>query len=244
MTLPSLPSMPTLLTNQRMQGFVTNTRVALDEARTEAVTGLAADRAEKVGGDIGRLRGIETLLDDNEQRHIGIAQFEAEARSVQTALGFAREAISGLGVERETAANLRDDEAVQAITTQARATLESLFGQLNSPHAGNYLFSGAASDTPPLVDVDTFLTDIAPQISGLGVGNVNTNLDTYFTDPAGGFLTNIYQGSTTADAATREVSQARCLGVDTRVDDPAIRDTIRNLAVVVLVGESSLSPGA
>lgn len=232
-----LEALPTLLMTRRLQSYVSQTRTTLDSVRVEAVTGLAADRAEKVSGEIGHLRKLEKLLDDGEQRLTAIANFNADASVVQLSLEQTRETLSKLQFDVEGAVALKNEKGLQAAAATARAELEALFGRLNATHAGRYLFSGAKTDTAPLGDLDTLLEDVQARLVGSNPSTIESAMDLYFNEETGIFQTSFYSGSTTAYAPSREVDEHSRLGIEIKAIDKPIRDTIRALAVIALAAD-------
>ena len=234
----NVSGIPTLMMTRRLQDYVADTRVRLDTASAEAVTGFAADRAEKVGGDIGRVRKLEKLMADNERHLASIAQFKGDAATVQLTLSTTQEIASKLQFDLQSAVSLSNEEGIQATSATARAELEALFGRMNTSHGGRYLFSGAKTDTPPLKDVDTMLTEVAALLVGPTADTIESALDGYFNDPLSGFQANIYQGSTAALAPDREVDAGRRLGIELTANDDSVRETIRSLAVIALADQT------
>ena len=70
------------------------------------------------------------------------------------------------------------------------------------------------------------------------VQNCETQLNTYFDDPAGGFATTIYQGGTTAPSPV-SLSNGQKLELDFRADANAFKDIIRGLSVIALAPETA-----
>lgn len=237
-----LEALPTLLTHRRLQSFVTQTRVSLDSTRVEAVTGLTADRAAKVGGNIGHIRKLEKLLADNESHLAAVAQFKADASVVQLSLDQTRQTLSQLQFDIEGATALQNEEGVKAASAVARAELEALWGRLNSTHAGRYLFSGAKTDTAPLGSLDDMLADVKSRLVGPAGSTIDSAMDLYFDDPDGVFQTTIYQGSIDTNAPTREVEENRRVGIEVKAIDDSVRETIRALTSIALAHETIGDP--
>lgn len=228
----TLTSLPTLLTHRQLQNNIGETRILLQEAQTTSVTGRVTDLAEHMKGDIGRVHELEKLIADSDAYLVSLSSTAAEFRFAQQTLDAVRGVSQDMGVKLTGALNLEDWEAVSAYEIEAEGELEAIFGQLNLSYGGKNLFSGAAVDTAPLGSLSQMLTDVSTIITaGPDFATVNAALDTYFEDPAGGFQTTIYQGSTTA-GPTREVAEGRRIGVEATPLDPGIRDTIRGLAVL------------
>lgn len=235
-----LSGLPTLLTTERLQRYVTDTRRELETAQTEAVTGFSADVTKRLDGDIRRLLELDKLIEDGNRRLDSINAFKSEASIVQLALQETRTAISSVAIDTESALELQNQEGMEAMAVTAAAELDSLNDKLNLSISGRALFSGAATSTRAVADFDTVLADVKAIISaGPNIGTANVALDTYFNDPTGTFQTTIYQGSA-ALAPDREASPNARLGIETTVLDPAILDSIRGLAVIAASADRTI----
>lgn len=235
-------NLPTLLRSQNMQAFVSETKAQLDDARQEAVTGLAADVSKHLNGNVGQAQRIEKLINDNEGRADSIELLKIDFDLAYETLDVIRDASSSLATRFDAALGVENESSQRALRIEARAELEAMFGRLNTPFGDRQLFSGAATGTPPLGDVDTLMNDIeAIIVAGPDTATVETALDTYFDTAGGGFATNIYNGSTNA-GPDREVAAGWRMGVTTRADDQMFKDAIRSLAVIAMADQAALSP--
>ncbi|MCI4663446.1 MAG: hypothetical protein MRY74_01875 [Neomegalonema sp.] len=233
-------SMPLLVSARTMQNMIGRAKSDLDTARVEAVTSRAADIGEHLGGDTGSVHRIDKMIADAERRLTSLTELQIEAENVQQKLTSVQEVALGLGVEIESALGLENTQALSALTTESEAELTAIWGRLNANFNGEYQFSGAATDTPPLGDLATFVSDIKTIVSGAAsAGAVATALDTYFNDTvAGAFHTTVYQGSTAA-GPDKEVSDSRRLGLDVKVTDDGVRNVLRGLALMVAADDAT-----
>lgn len=224
--------LPTLAQTRMLQERVTDTKVQLDAARIEAVSGRSSNIAQAVNGDIAKVQQLQKLIADTEDHSNAIAFARAEYSNTQVVLTNLADSAQSLSTSVEAAILAGDEISLQARATEARSALTTAFSQINVSSGGRSLFSGAAVDTPPLASVDTFLTDIKTIVAGATDATAaNTALDAYFA-PGGAYETTIYQGSATP-APTREITEGRRVGLETTALDPEIRDTLRALATLV-----------
>lgn len=227
---------PTVLLHRNMQSYIAQTQADMLDAQYETTTGVAANLAEHLSGDVGGMRQLEKLIADIDQRRISITTFISEAAIAQQSLEDSRVAASDLMVEMEAAIGVSNEELIESSYIKADAELRALFDKLNTPYAGRYLFSGAATDTAPLADVDTLLSDIQTIVAGAGT---TAALDTYFA-AGGAFETTIYQGSANP-APDREVGPGHRLGLPMTALDPSIVDVIRGFAVMAVIDDANLT---
>lgn len=204
---------------------------------TEVSTGLAADPARRLGGDLAPLAGIETAL----------ARLTGFSRAADEAAQFAARQQAALATISEMTADLTPrlldpvsnatPAALAAVTREAAARLDSAVSTLNAPFAGRTLFAGTASDGPALAPADAILTALEIEIAGLTTAaDVTAAVSAWFADPAG-FGTLGYLGGPAVPAVA--LSDRDSLALDTTAADPALRDTLEGLALAALVARGS-----
>lgn len=226
-------ALPLLASTRSMQDLLGQAKIDLDQAGFEAATGRVYDLIDHMEGDTGAINRVEKAISDADRRIASVKLLQQEAANVQTVLTSIKDVALDLGARVTGAIGLDDDQSLTALQAEARAQLEAIWGRLNTSFNGVYQFSGAATDTPPLGDFTTFLSDIQAIVATApGPTEVETALDTFFDDVAGDFQTTYYQGSTNA-GPDRQVSESRRLGVDASALDEGVRDTLRGLALFV-----------
>lgn len=232
--------LPSLVTTWRMQTLVTQSRVDLDTARVEAVTGRAADLSRATDGNVGKVHLLEKQITDTDARLNAMNLLRADFSVVQETLDATRERVSLIATEIDAAIGLENETSLDALALQAEADLKLVIGSLNVSYGGRQLFSGAKTDTAPIADAEQIITDVAAIVAGApNAAAVETALDTYFDDPAGTFQATIYQGSTT-DAPDRDVSESRRIGVNVKATDLGLRSAIRGLALMTVAKDNAV----
>jgi len=126
---------------------------------------------------------------------------------------------------------LAADQAVQGFS--------ALVNGLNTQVAGRSLFAGHAFDQPALAPANDLLADIVTAIGGAtDVASIQTAIDTWFDDPAGGFATVGYLGD--AGAAPSERLDARTtITIDARADNAELRNVLKGAATAAVVAQLS-----
>ena len=125
--------------------------------------------------------------------------------------------------------------------TEANAQLDSVVASLNSAAAGQSLFAGAQVNGAAVVSSQALLTDVEAILAAApDVPTALANIDFYFNDPAGGYLTSGYLGST-LPVPDISIGEDETVGFDIRADDQAIRDTLRNLTMVAGLANGAFS---
>ncbi len=223
---------PIQVTQKRLQSQVEFVKRELDSARFEAVSGRRFDLFKSLGGQIGRVHIVEKQIADVDQRLTQIGLIKADFNFVQKTLEAATDAAANISTRIDAAVGAKDDTALEALGIDAESELRVSFSQLNVSFGGRQLFSGAATDTPPLASPDTLIAAVdAIVAANATAADVETALDAYFSGTgAGTFAGDIYQGSTTA-GPSREITATRRVGVDIRADDQGFRDLFRGYAL-------------
>ena len=107
---------------------------------------------------------------------------------------------------------------------------------MNAQIGGRALFAGAATDSPALADADTILSALTEvTATAADAAEAADRVDDWFA-PGGDFDTSGlgYVGSATRMSGFRVADGTRA-DIHIRADDPAIRETLKGLALAALV---------
>lgn len=234
-------AVPDLLSTTTLSRNINKVKTDADIARSEAVTGRIEDLTTAVNGNLGSVHLLRKAIDDVQTYQSSLTQAENRITRTQSILGNIGADTSRIATGIFSALGQEDEFAVSTLSSEAGIALVSAFSGLNSGFEGRSVFGGNVTDRPPLASADTLIADVqAILLAGPDAATINTALDTYFNDPAGGFATNVYQGGT-EDAPGVEISPGIRLDVGMRADEQPIKDLIRGLAVLaskdaILVG--------
>jgi len=225
-------SVPDILSFSRISQNVADLKSRVDTTRTESVTGRYEDVTKQANGDVGGVHIIRKAIDDARlfRENIGVALSRAQV--TQTIMSNIGADSSRIATEM-TAAIGRDDQAmVNVLINDAAATLAVSFSALNVTFGGRSLFSGDATDRPPLAAPEQLIADIEAIMAGaVDAADAQTQIDFYFNNPAGGFATSIYQGGVN-DASSVEIAPGTRVDVSANASDQPIKDMLRGLATV------------
>ena len=237
MNTVSLGDMAQSFMLQRRNGLLKHDIGRLTE---ELATGRVADVRQVLAGNFSYLTDIERSMD--VLRGFSVATSEAThfSSGMQTAL----EQISDAGRDLSEALLVAGTTSVGTTNPdtarKARTTLDSFVGVLNTRIAGRNLFSGTATDTPPLPSSDTILNELRLAIAGAATANdMITAAQAWFDDPLG-YASVVYQGATD-DLAPFSLSDTESVALDIRADDVELRDTIRLAALAALADDPAFA---
>lgn len=200
-------------------------------------TGRVDDLTAHLRGETTRYAGINHSLAQ-------LDSYLSMASETQQTLSAMQTVLQGVdAVRSETAGQLLllDTQTMPAqvdeVADAVRGRFETMVSSLNTRYAERSLFGGAATDTPPLASGDAMLADIQTAIGAATTqADITTAIEFWFDDPAGGFATMGYQGDL-GPAFEKRVSENRSVDIDVRADDPAIRDTLKAMALAAVTSE-------
>jgi flagellar hook-associated protein 3 FlgL len=211
-------------------------RQDIDRLTTELASGQVADVRDVLAGNYSYLSDIERRSSNLEGYTIATTEAQLYAGAVQNALGAVDQFGSDLSFNLLIAGNSAIGVSGSNTAAEAQSALEGMIGAINSDSAGRYLFSGAATDQPPLANADTLLTAMRTAFAGAATpDDLLTAADTWFADPAG-FEATMYQGSSDP-LAPFGLSQSDKVTLDLRAVDPKLREVLKLAAVVALADD-------
>ena len=207
-------------------------REQVTRASKEAATGRYADLTLQLDGRIGKGMLAQKAVDDinvqREQLVVREGRLDIAQRSLDTIQDFS----IGLDARMFDALGTDNLSVQTAIARDATNALETAFLNLNARFGDRYLFSGDATATPAVGDVSDLLADLQGLVAtSATAADFNAAVDTYFNDPAGGWQTNIYNGTATAS------DPDAILAID-----PGITELIKGLAMMTFAGPGSSLP--
>ena len=205
---------------------ISELRTQIGKTSTEATTGRYEDLTLHLSGRIGKaMLGQKALADISTDREV-LNLRTSRLSLIQTSLGTVQESSSGIAANMLSAIGGEHETDVGIAARDAKAALSASLSSLNARYGDRFLFAGDATSTLPFSDQSALLADIELIAdSATDSADFATQLDDYFTSPTGGWLQNIYQGSTTASDPESVTA-----------DNDAIKSLIRDLAVLAISG--------
>jgi flagellar hook-associated protein 3 FlgL len=197
-------------------------------------SGRVGDISRHLNGETARLSGITHKLAQIEGFQLVGRETGQMLDGIQAVLGrvdAARSQLAGqvLLVGDSSTALQVDDAARLAIVA-----FDTIVSSLNTRLADRALLSGRDVGVSPLVSAETLMADLHAVIGAdRTFAGINAAVTAWFDDPAGGFTTVSYQGDTGAELQ-RQVSEDQRIDVSARADDPAIRQTLKAVALAAV----------
>ena len=214
-------------------------KAALQTLSRETTTGMAADQTARLHGNFAPIAGIETSLTLLQAYRNVTAETQIAANVMQKALKTAQDQ-SALGPAFLTAAAGQVPVKVDTLGLQAAHGLDIAMMALNASVGGRALFSGQQTASPALASSDLLLSALSTAITAAGAttaASVESAVTAWFDAPAG-FAAAIYRGGPPLDPV--QVSADQTVRLDVTATDPAIRDTLKGLALGALLSRGIL----
>ncbi|MDO8983407.1 flagellin [Cypionkella sp.] len=215
----------------------------LQRLTNEAAMGRISDTTARVSGDLGPISGIDVSL--GRLKGYGIVTSEAGlfAGAMQTALGTVDNLAGNLSNSLISTSTGGTAALIDAAGKDAEQTLQTALSVLNTRFGDRSLFAGQATTGAASVDSDTLLSALTAAVAGaFSAQDVETAVSNWFASPTG-YDAVAYQGGDALAGLT--IASGEEVRIDVTAKDPALRDTIKGLALAallnrgVLVGQST-----
>ena len=220
------------LLSAQLHQTVTTLRNNISDTSVEAITGRHQDLTSHLNGRIGDGMLGQKAVDDVEREQRQLDTRASRLEFTQRSLEAVQEAGSDIGVRVIGATAVDNFDDIELEGKNARSALEKVFSSLNSRFGQRQLFSGDATSTGPLNSVDEMMADLEAFRDAAATGtDLQADLDAYFDDPAGGWQTDIYNGTDTVSDSDSVLAI-----------DPAITAMVKSLATIALAADSADNP--
>ncbi len=211
----------------------------LQRLSNELTTGRVTDTAARVSGDLVPLSGIDTAL----ARIKGYGSVTSEtglfAGAMQTALGAIGDLSTELSTSLIAAGSGFSAARVDAVSADARQRFETTISALNTRFGDRSIFAGKATTDAATVDATSLLQLLDIAVAGAAsAGDVEIAVADWFDDPAG-FMAQAYTGG--SKLAPVSIAPGEEAMVDVTAADPAIRATLKGMAMAALLDRGVLA---
>ena len=228
------PTLGSLSVSAQLQSFGTRLRERVNEHAAELATGRVQDPARHLAGNIGKLAIVEAKLSRNEAESRVTAQALDTLSGVQTTLGHVTTLMErNKGALMTLVSVSASDQEIAQTARAAALDLQQMISALSVSQSGRNLFSGAASDHPPLPDAEALLQAAANTIPPNATASETlAALDSFFALPGGDFALSIYSG----DAGVRLTPVAPGLHMELPTAlHPAIVGALRDATLTAIL---------
>jgi flagellar hook-associated protein 3 FlgL len=218
-----------------MRRFSANMKQAANTAAQELTTGYAADVGKKLGGNFSTMTGVETSLTRLDGYKVATDAGARITSGMQTVLDQMDTLTDGMGVSLMNGSLMEQPGVLASLVADGAQKFESVLSALNTKIGDRTLFAGVASDGAAVASADEILSAIETAVIGAGAvsaADIEIAVTAWFQDPSGYAAVGYLGGDVTPALA---ISAEDKLDIGFTAADPAIRDTLRSMAMVALV---------
>ncbi len=211
----------------------------LQRLSTELTTGRVSDAVARVSGDLVPLAGINASL----SRLGGYASVTMEtsvfAGVLQTALQTIDDSASSLASSLITAAGTAQPAQIDGVAADALQRFESAISVLNTRFGDRTLFAGVGTTGPAVASGGSILQAIESSLVGLTSGAaIEAAVSAWFDLPAG-YSSSAYLGGSAPSPLG--IAPGETVRIDVTANDPAVRATLKGLAMAALLDRGVLA---
>lgn len=220
------------LISPQLTQTISTVRERISETATEAVTGQHANLTKHLKGRIGDAMLGQKALDDiaREQNYLDLVS--SRLSMTDLALETVQEAGAGIGIQVVGAIAVNNTEEIETSAQDAKLAVNKIFSALSARIGQRQLFSGDATSSGSLSAASIMIADLETiRDTAVDAADFQAQIDTYFDDPAGGWQSSIYNGTTTASDPNAVLAI-----------DPAITELVKGLATLSLADGATDHP--
>ncbi|WP_424985705.1 flagellin [Microbulbifer sp. S227A] len=205
----------------------------------ELTSGQVSDVSGRLGSDYSYLTDIDRNLARLDGYNVSAREAAMFSGAAQTSLERVHDLSATLSDALITVDEISSTEQRTHMSEVAESSLASAISALNASVGGRSLFGGTATDRPPLGSADTLISELQALVGGLTTSaDIEAAVETWFSDPAG-FDAIMYEGSQDV-LAPIQIGAGEEVSLTLTARDPAIRDTLRDMALTALAADPTL----
>lgn len=222
-----------------LRRHTTDLKQNLQRLTNEAATGRRGDTAAHVSGDLVPISGIDASL----ARLKGYSAITTEAGlfagAMQTALGTIDTLATSLSNALISTTTGSTDALIDAAGKDAEQKLQTALSVLDTRFGDRTLFAGTDTAGDAVGDSDTLLSALTAAVAGaISAQDVEAAVNAWFAAPAG-YDALVYKGGDSLAALA--IAPGEEAKIDITAKDPAVRDTIKGLAMAALLDRGILA---
>lgn len=207
----------------------------LERLTREMTSGRAASLNVAFQGQFGPLAGISRGLSLAEASLASNATAARFAEAQQLALEAVQATVQAAGPDFLNVASTGNDVQHKVLAQKATDQFRQILAALNTQIENKAIFAGAALDGPALADAERILSDLEDALDGsIGPADAVATVRAWFDTPGSGFDIVAYQGSP-VPMSDIVISTGETTALSITAADPALRDTLRGLALGALL---------
>jgi flagellar hook-associated protein 3 FlgL len=224
-----------LVQSKMLQRDTARVKGDLNRLTREMTSGRIESLNSSLRGQFGPLAGISRSLALVDAALSSNATAARLAAGQQLALEAVHGTVSASGPDFLEAASTGNELQIEVLARSATGHFQQVLGAINTRIEGKAVFAGAALDGPALANAESILSDLETALSGTtGPADAIMTVRTWFDDPGGGFESIAYLGAM-GPMSEIAIASGETARLDITAADPAVRDTLRGLALGALL---------
>lgn len=224
-----------LAQSNALRQHMAQTKADMTRLSQELTTGQAADTPRHLSGDMGPLLAIDTSLARLDGYGAVTRELALFADAMQTGLATLSDMALTAATSLIAASGTATTTHINTAASAAHAALKSTLSTLNTRFGDRTLFAGMDTSGQAMADSNAFMNAVETAITTAGatsVADVETAIDDWLAAP-GGFQGTAYLGGDPLAAVP--VAAGESVSLDVTANDPALRATLKGLAMAALV---------
>lgn len=213
-----------------------NTRIKNEFIRLSETlaSGRHSDMSKELNGEFSNLASVERAIQSLLAHRTTGSETTTLLETAQISLETVQSLGSNLGPSLITAGNSSQPAILRSTAADSEQKFDSVIAALNVRIADRSVFAGMATDQPALLNSNEILTEVRTAVLGLStITEVIDMVDSWFSDPGGGYETFAYQGSKTA-LAPIPISDTEEVHFDITAESAEIRSMLKAYALAAI----------
>ena len=204
---------------------------------SELTTGRTAKISEHLNGEVGKLGALEHGLAQVEAYNFAGEIAGQSIRIVQSSLQHIQGVLGDLVPGLLMATSNGAQDVIGPISNDAAGKFSAIVSVLNTQTGGRHVFSGKATDAPPLAPAEELVAELQVQIAGsASASEALPIIENFFLSAGGGFETMAYRGAT-GDNNAIKIGKYEQISNPARADNMAVRKTLMGVAIGALIDD-------
>lgn len=211
----------------------------LQRLATEMATGQTTDVGRRLSGDLSAISGIDASLGRIKGYTSQTTESKLLATAMQTGLGAIDTYASTLSQTLMSVSLSGTASQITAAGAEGKIKFDAALAALNTSVAGRSIFAGVETSKPALIESDSILTTLESlTASAVSAQDIATAISNWFDDPAG-FSAQAYTGGAALQPVN--IAPGEDASIDITATDPAIRASLKGLALAALLGRGTFA---
>ncbi len=218
-----------------MRGHNARIKSELMQLSDSLATGRHSDISTQLRGEFTDVAALERSIRTLEAHRTTASETTTFLETAQISLGAVQDMATEAAPALISASNAYHAALLQSSSRDAEQKFQSVVSALNARVADRSVFSGTATDQAALPDGAALLDAVRVELAGAtSRADIQSKLDIWFNDPAGGFAVAQYRGSEDPIASI-PVSDTDKVSFKVTALAPEIREILQSFAMAALV---------